>query len=309
MTLHTRDGRMDGKSAYGIRPSASSNKTPVVHSHKVKASEYNPDGFEWLYKGVAVKLLPSSGYTDAPSNPKVGTQYECPGVVTGIHDPASDHPEHRPVSVQWQNGEHNSYFFEDIGPSRKNVHPKAKERKKKKGKLFNIDNVVLLKPGFYPPGIENPSIGSDFQCSGLVIEAHHKSSEVVLKIRWNNGMRNGYSVSYKAEKKPELSSLVEIEDKETLKAMVMESPNLAYKLTKVNQKDDYGVLGLLRKAAGIEEPDPDPWMKRFIEKQEGKYVETEHHYVHLDIHDGTTGWTISDEFLSTNEDDENPEGN
>jgi hypothetical protein len=270
------------------RPHRSTQGTPskgrtssqiYIEDPSAKTDKRNPFGFQWVCEDARVGLRGASEYSATPSNPKLGSQHAVTGTVASVHNPGSDDPDHRPVNVAWDNGEHNSYFFKDLF---RETSPYKQEKEKAKGKLFNANDIVLLKPGFYPPGNENPCIACAYQCPGVITQADHHQHEVVVTVRWNNGIRNHYTVPYKAEKDVTLSALVNYNDRDALKKIATESPNLAYKLTKRNQRDDYDVLGILRRAADIKDKDEDPMAEFFA----GKDTETYEKDVLYD--DGTT---------------------
>jgi hypothetical protein len=60
-----------------------------------------------------VKLKENTEYSAMPSNPKIGSKYECDGVVEeiDIHDKRKDP---HCVGVRWKNGEYNTYRYSDL---------------------------------------------------------------------------------------------------------------------------------------------------------------------------------------------------
>jgi len=66
------------------------------------------DNRDQIHIDDEVKLRAESGYEEDISNPKVGSMYECTGVVKET-DKKNDF-----VYVLWNNGTYNSYGFSDL---------------------------------------------------------------------------------------------------------------------------------------------------------------------------------------------------
>ena len=58
--------------------------------------------------GMRVLLVaPDPGYSIGPSNPLIGTKWECEGVINGAYGGS--------IQVQWDNGKHNGYKNFELG--------------------------------------------------------------------------------------------------------------------------------------------------------------------------------------------------
>ena len=61
-----------------------------------------------MKKGDRVKLKADSRYSPTKNNPKVGSKYECDGIITSINLNLSV------ITVDWNNGQYNTYKKEDL---------------------------------------------------------------------------------------------------------------------------------------------------------------------------------------------------
>jgi hypothetical protein len=250
------------------RPSTARTTTTIARTNPEAVPESmrgvpRPLGYSWAEPGTEVWLSEECGYAPTHRNPIRGSEHGCKGKIhTLIHTP--DNSKARPVSVQWENGTTNRYFFEDLDPVRRKYEieyftstahdaMKSKQQEEKKGPMFNKGDIVFLKPGFESQCHEQPALGTLFQCPGIVKSALHAKIKVEVYVKWHNSLISRYDIRYDWEKNPAKCPLINGENGEQLKQFIKENPNFAYKVTRHTGDDDFGVLTFFRTAMGIEE--------------------------------------------------------
>lgn len=250
----THIGRAHHSAATALTTGTSSGATP-----ESTQSIRRPPGYGWAQLGVKVLLRSDSGYSPTRSNPMQGSDYVCKGVIHTITHAPND-PNGRPVDVHWENGHTNGYFFEDLEPCKSESLwgevdaqiKKKKEKKEKKGPMFNRGDVVFLKPGFKKDGHEQPALGTRYQCPGVVELALHAKVKVQLTVKWDNSLRGIYDIRYDTEKNSSKCMLINAKNGDELRRFIEENPNFAYKAQKGGICDNYGMYNFFRTAMGIE---------------------------------------------------------
>ena len=201
-------------------------------------------------EGDRVCLPASASYKPSRLNPKKGSTFACYGCVQ--RDPAFQ------VVVKWDNGYKNVYKAEELsrseyfahyfGETCEEGHP-SRCREKELEALntshlkFQQGELVFLKPGFHPPTLGNPCLGSTHQCPGEVCEVKERGRGQLTKVRWHNGMYNSYG--YRSDHSENECALVSAENKDLLRETIRENPNIAFKLAKivVGEVTDYFGIG------------------------------------------------------------------
>lgn len=196
-----------------------------------------------IREGARVVLSNESPYTDAADNPKEGGPHSCVGTVLYVGGS---------IEVEWDNGISNHYHSGDLIAVKDNqklqvttgrVLSKAdrtlsKAEEAYTGK-FTVGTAVFLLPKFYSPQQSNPCIGSIHQCVGKVSKAmQREENREHISVNWANGARNSYTLV----NEPGRICLVEVDDYKTLKQLLKDDPNLAFKAQFLNTGGLKGVV-------------------------------------------------------------------
>jgi hypothetical protein len=134
------------------------------------------------YVGLEVLLSGDSNYEAQRINPKVGTEFECSGVVYEIDDDI--------VGVRWRNGTCNSYVDFDLLPkSAGDINsPIQSDRLLIKDCCVGL-GVYLSEESTYRPHPSNPRVGTGFECSGVITDIMDNDR---VRVKWENGTSNTY---------------------------------------------------------------------------------------------------------------------